>query len=236
LKRLVAVVALRPVRLVAPKRSEGGSPAQRLAASQPGEDGRGDGIPLVHRTCSNHPGSRARASVGTAAASAPLWSVRAPVVRLPLAIPGGLGRSAIRTQKVRVNWRNSRIRCFDIRISALGFCARHLEFRTWKSDQVRPSQTFQIYEPDPKPKVRPEPGYCKGRGQLVPSAMGGTAWKRLPAVGFGRPARTWPAHSVLRPVLRLAAPKPSGGGSLGEGETPRSELRTQRVPHPRNPT
>ena len=220
MKRLVAVVALRPVRLVAPKRSEGGSPAQRLAASQPGEDGRGDGIPLVHRTCSNHPGSRARASVGTAAASAPLWSVRAPVVRLPLAIPGGLGRSDIRTQKVRVNWRNSRIRCFDIRISALGFCARHLEFRTWKSDQVRPSQTFQIYEPDPKPQNRRSAGWPRH-----------SFWAKA-----GLRPGSIREHPAIRPVLRLATPKPSGGGSLGEGETPRSELRTQRVPHPRNPT
>jgi len=30
-------------------------PAKRLAASQPGEDGRGGGIPLANRMCSNHP-------------------------------------------------------------------------------------------------------------------------------------------------------------------------------------
>ena len=35
--------------------------------------------------------------------------------------------------------------------------SRHPASRPWKSDQVRPSQTFQIYEPDPKPQNRPQP-------------------------------------------------------------------------------
>jgi hypothetical protein len=55
---------------------------------------------------------------------------------------------------------------------------------------------------------------------LSPSALGGTEWKRLPDGGFGCPARTWRAHSELRPVLRRP----------GEGGTPRSELRTQDAP------
>jgi len=75
LKRLVAVVALRP--------------AQRLAASQPGEDGRGDGIRSACQSCPNFSGLGARASVWTAASSAPLWSVRPPVVRHPVAVPLG---------------------------------------------------------------------------------------------------------------------------------------------------
>ena len=33
---------------------------------------------------------------------------------------------------------------------------RHQASPTWKSDQVRPSQTFQIYEPNPKPQNRPD--------------------------------------------------------------------------------
>jgi len=34
-------------------------------------------------------------------------------------------------------------------------------------------------------------------------------------------------RSAIRPVLRLATPKPSGGGSLGEGKTPNSALRVR---------
>ena len=75
LKRLVAVVALRPVRLVTPKRSEGGRPAQRG----------GGGIRSASLPCPNFVESGTRASVWTAASSAPLWSERPPGVRLPVA-------------------------------------------------------------------------------------------------------------------------------------------------------
>jgi len=81
-----------------------------------------------------------------------------------------------------------------------------------------------------------------GRGQLVPGAVGG----RFPGAGTACPRRflprwtalmavSWSATrrvcflvphsppSAIRPVLRLATPKPSGGGSLGEGGTPHSK-------------
>ena len=90
-------------------------------------------------------------------------------------------------------------------------------FRTWKSDQVRVSQTFEIMSQTQNRKIAQRPDIPRGGDSLSPSAIGGKGWKRLPAGGFGRPARTWRSHSVLRPVLRLAAPKPSGGGSLGKG-------------------
>ena len=64
------------------------------------------------------------------------------------------------------------------------------------------------------------PDVASGGDCLSPSALGGTEWKRLPDGGFGCPARTWRAHSELRPVLRRP----------GEGGTPRSELRTQDAP------
>ena len=86
-----------------------------------------------------------------------------------------------------------------------------------KSDQVRP---LKFMNPTQYRKIALSPDIPRGGDSLSPPAMGGTGWNRLPVGDFGLPARTWRAHSELRPVLRLAAPKPSGGGSLGEGGTP----------------
>ena len=65
-----------------------------------------ESVPRAKRVPS-HPGSRARARVWTAAASAPLWSVCSPVVRLPVAVPRAPMVAVVALRPVRLVARRS---------------------------------------------------------------------------------------------------------------------------------
>ena len=167
LKRLVAVAALWPLRPVAPKLCVGGRPAQR----------RGGGTGSASRMCVNLAGFGVRASVWRAASSAPLWSDRPPVMRLPVAftMSGLLARvahPASRSIHAPLSFLlspfSSLLSPFSSLPSALSGLRFHVStlLRSYAPTllrfnphiphlEVRPSQTFEIYERNPKPQNHP---------------------------------------------------------------------------------